>query len=214
MLRASPSLPLPPPLPPSLPPSLSGTVAPPGLAVRLRVPPAMLRALLVLLSLQSVAAAPTARWLCYTQGVQTSPAMVSASAPIAITFADGLSPAGSTAQWEVTLRARNGTVLSTKIGSGAGETTLPALGCPSCLATWEARFSGGPTSPKQVVFTPAAGWADGSPAPVGMWAPDNATKNGPQFVLLKADVPPSATRDSVYLTNTYSLVTHFLIQVQ
>lgn len=140
------------------------------------------------------AAATTTSWLCYTQGVQTSPAMVSPTAPIAVTFADGRSQ--SETEWEVTLRARNGTVLATKSGSGAGQATLPSLGCHACLATWEARFGSGPTSPKQVVFTPAHGWADGNLAPAGMWAPDNATKDGPQFALLKVDLPAVATLHS------------------
>lgn len=133
----------------------------------------------------------TSRWLCYTQGVQTSPAMVARSEPIAIVFSDALSQPNS--KWEVTLRARNGTAIATKSGSGVGKTTLPALSCHSCVATWEARFGAGSTSPKQLVFTPAVGWADGGPGPAGMWAPDNSTKNGPQFALLKADLPSSTT---------------------
>eukprot|EP01043_Picozoa_sp_COSAG02_P049611 COSAG02_NODE_5000_length_4731_cov_1.894430_2_plen_440_part_00 len=142
----------------------------------------------------AAASAATTSWLCYTQGVQTSPAMVSPNASIVVTFADGISQ--SAAKWEVTLRARNGTVLASKSGSGAGQATLPSLGCHACLATWEARFGAGPTSPKQVVFTPAHGWADGNLAPAGMWAPDNATKDGPQFALLKADLPAASNLDS------------------
>lgn len=162
--------------------------------------------LLQLVSLGFVASAAagatdaTSRWLCYTQGVQTSPAMVARSEPIAIAFSDALSQPDS--KWEVTLRSRNGTVITTKSGSGVGKTTLPALGCHSCLATWEARFGTASTSPKQLVFTPALGWGDGSPASPAMWAPDNATKNGPQFALFKVDLPLTTTHGSAAAVET------------
>jgi hypothetical protein len=54
--------------------------------------------------------------------------------------------------------------------------------------SWRARFGGAADwSPDTTVFTTP--WADGASTPPGFWAPDNATKSGPQYAFFRAALP-------------------------
>lgn len=143
-----------------------------------------------------VAAQPD--WQCLT-ALQASPAMVSSDALVPVSFSlAGMNVNGTTTpSWELSLKAANGTEIHSVMGQGAGKALLPPLGCDGCLYSWEARWTSvmatghaiSDWSPPQSVFT--APWTGGLPAPVGMWAQDNATKTGPQFAFLRAELPPS-----------------------
>ena len=144
-----------------------------------------------ILLIQSVVSAAT--WNCLTN-LQNSPVMVPGEQHAEISFTYATETNSSSPQkWTISLFAANGTQIFTTTGHGVGRTQLPLLGkngigCAGCLFTWRAKYDAlNEWSPPQTVFT--AVWGEGHPSPRGMWASDNSTGRGPQFIFLRADMP-------------------------
>lgn len=159
-----------------------------------------------ILLIQSVAGSAT--WNCLTN-LQNSPVMVPGKQHAEIRFTYTTENNVSLNQkWTVSLFSANGTEIFTTTGHGVGRTQLPLLGvkngigCAGCLFTWRAKYAAlDEWSPPQTVFT--AVWGEGQPPPRGMWANDNSTGRGPQFIFLRADMPRVTKKISsalLYLT--------------
>jgi hypothetical protein len=141
--------------------------------------------LLLALAMLSAAPPPAAQWHLLTN-LQIGPTMALPNSSIACAFSHPAAAASGT-PWELQLRSRAGAVLASASPPAAAELQLPAADKGGTVYSWRARFGAADWSPDTTVFTTP--WADGSSTPPGFWAPDNATKNGPQYALFRAALP-------------------------
>ena len=118
--------------------------------------------------------------------LQIGPTMALPGGSVSCTFSHPAA-AASTAAWELQLRSRTGAVLASAKSPATAELKLPAADKGGTVYSWRARFGAADWSPDTTVFTTP--WADGASSPPGLWAPDNATKSGPQFAFLRAALP-------------------------
>eukprot|EP01050_Picozoa_sp_SAG11_P018783 SAG11_NODE_2894_length_2858_cov_1.730700_2_plen_818_part_00 len=128
----------------------------------------------------------SSQWHLLTN-LQIGPTMALPGSSIACAFAHPAA-AASAAPWELQLRSRTGAVLASAKPPAAAELTLPATDEGGTMYTWRARFGAASDwSPDTTVFTTP--WPDGGSTPPGFWAPDNATKSGPQYAFFRAALP-------------------------
>jgi hypothetical protein len=131
-------------------------------------------------------AAASQRWHLLTN-LQIGPTMAQPGSTITCAFSHPAA-AGHASEWELQLRSRAGAVLTSAKQPAAAALKLPTADEGGTVYSWRARF-GNLTgwSPDTIVFT--SPWADGDSTPPAFWAPDNATKSGPQFVFFRAALP-------------------------
>ena len=173
-------------------------------AGQLAPPPTLMLGLLLLLAsspgapASSHQPAPASQWHLLTN-LQIGPTMALPGGSVSCTFSHPAA-AASTAAWELQLRSRTGAVLASAKSPATAELKLPAADKGGTVYSWRARFGAADWSPDTTVFTTP--WADGASSPPGLWAPNNATKSGPQFAFLRAALPkakPSAAASSALL---------------
>jgi hypothetical protein len=135
---------------------------------------------------QPGAPASSSQWHLLTN-LQIGSTMALPNSSIACAFSHPAA-AASAAAWELQLRSSTGAVLATAKPPAAAELQLPATDKGGTVYSWRARFGAATDwSPDTTVFTTP--WANGASTPPGFWAPDNATKTGPQYAFFRAALP-------------------------
>ena len=138
---------------------------------------------------------PSIAWHGLLTDLQRPPAMVAATAgapPMSVTW--GFSVPGTQTNatqdsWRTLGSHGSAAFDSGTVKDNRQHANIYVPECDACVLSWRVcvRASNGASgcSPKQHIFTAPAAFHDVKP----MWAPDNATKAGPQFAFFRATLP-------------------------